>query len=152
MTERERLIKLLRDRIDCLGRVRNECGQCVFNKRCFMQGLDYPKALTDYLLENGGIFPVHQISDYVYVIYDDVLDIRVVQGKIIKVSKTSAGIVYDVEIFRNTPFGVGYVLNRHENQIYETYQDAEKVLLLAPKSVARQKEQARKALEEREKR
>lgn len=60
MTERERLIELLRKDAACDTA---DCEKCLTEKRC------YQRLTADYLLENGVIVPPCKLGDMVFVEY-----------------------------------------------------------------------------------
>ena len=73
MTDRERLVELLKNKLNCIGRLDVKCEECAIDKRCTTY------ILADYLLENGVIVPPCKIGDNIYKIFEgDVLDYEVI--------------------------------------------------------------------------
>lgn len=110
MTERERLIELLRKDAACDTA---DCEKCLTKKNC------YQILTADYLLEKGVIVPRCKIGDKLYtLIYDNVpKEWYIAEEPITEVGKKGLFISLDAGFFDYIPYlelGKDYFLNKEE--------------------------------------
>lgn len=116
MSERERLVELLKQNCHCKD---EDCSNCSRNGICFTH------READYLLENGVIVPPVKIGQTVYYIggiYNGIRPIR--SGTIEGIVITPKGVS---ELWINGGNGI-YYLRRTKENFYLTKEEAEKAL------------------------
>ena len=116
MSERERLVELLKQNCHCKD---EDCSNCSSNGICFTH------READYLLENGVIVPPVKIGQTVYYIggiYNGIRPIR--SGTIEGIVITPKGVS---ELWINGGNGI-YYLRRTKENFYLTKEEAEQAL------------------------
>lgn len=116
MSERERLVELLKQNCHCKD---EDCSNCSSNGICFTH------REVDYLLENGVSVPPVKIGQKVYYIggiYNGIRPIR--SGTIDEIVISSKGVS---ELWINGRNGIYYLNTKREN-FYLTKAEAEKAL------------------------